>query len=125
MARHAGNLQIKTVFLGRVPINSMSNAWPVSALERITDSSQTSRQVRKCRDRTDAIGVAGNTLSRNLTLEPDRKCSQLFRTLPNSLKTIRFFVMAGLRPGHPRLSCLMLQRRGCPPLKKESKSSLK
>ena len=25
-----------------------------------------------------------------------------------------FFVMAGLRPGHPRLSCLFQQGRGCP-----------
>jgi hypothetical protein len=27
---------------------------------------------------------------------------------------VSFSVMAGLRPGHPRLSCLMQQRRGCP-----------
>src|SRR6185437_739253 len=38
--------------------------------------------------------------------EPDRKCVQHSQALSNRLKMTPFFVMAGLRPGHPRLSCL-------------------
>jgi hypothetical protein len=47
MAQHMRRICKLRPSLERVPINSMSNAWPASALERITDSSQTSRQVRK------------------------------------------------------------------------------
>src|SRR4030088_1242491 len=50
MAQHVRRIcKSRPSFWGVYPQNSMSNAWPLSALERITDSSQTSRQVRKVR----------------------------------------------------------------------------
>jgi hypothetical protein len=39
--------QASLIRLRGVIIKSMGNAWSMSALQRITDSSQTSRQVRK------------------------------------------------------------------------------
>jgi hypothetical protein len=45
-----------------------SAPFVLRAVVRITDLNRTSRHVRNCHDRTVAVGVAGNTLSRDLPL---------------------------------------------------------